>query len=115
MSLDLRMPSWSSREELDAIRNELSVKSRNALLYAGCATLEDAAKLSEGQILSIPGVGRKSLNEIKERLWERGLKLAPHPDEDREVTLARLLGRVHATKAAYEKAQRDLAEPLARP
>jgi Bacterial RNA polymerase, alpha chain C terminal domain len=58
--------------EMDA----LSPRSANCLMYMGITTYEKLARLSESELLRIPNFGRRSLNEVKETLLARGLRLA---------------------------------------
>src|SRR3954453_22925148 len=58
--------------EMDA----LSPRSANCLMYMGITTYEKLARLSESELLRIPNFGRRSLNEVKESLLARGLRLA---------------------------------------
>jgi len=60
---------------------ELSVRSRNAMKLLGIATLGDLAKLSEKDLMQVKNFGQTSMNEVKEKLAEFGLSLAPsQPD-----------------------------------
>ena len=57
-------------EELD-----LSVRSFNCLKRAGIDTVEDLAKKTEEDMIRVRNLGRKSLDEVLEKLKELGLKL----------------------------------------
>ncbi len=67
------------QSELDALLDtnveelELSVRSANCLKNAGIRTLRELVQRSEKDMLETKNFGRKSLNEIKEILREKGL------------------------------------------
>jgi len=61
-----------SIEELD-----LSIRSRRAIEMLGVATIGDLCRLSESDLLQCKNFGQTSLNEIRRKLGERGLSLAP--------------------------------------
>lgn len=52
---------------------ELSVRAYNALKVKGIKTLGELAQKSESEILRTKSFGRKSLNELKDKLAEYGL------------------------------------------
>lgn len=54
---------------------EFSIRSYNCLKRAGIQNVGDLIKLSEDDMLKIKNLGRKSLDEIKEKLAELGLSL----------------------------------------
>jgi DNA-directed RNA polymerase subunit alpha len=54
---------------------ELGVRSYNCLKREGVETVGDLVAKSEAELLNIPNFGRKSIEEVRERLAERGLKL----------------------------------------
>jgi len=54
---------------------ELSVRSRNCLVKMGIKTLGDLTKISEQDLLGSKNFGETSLNEIKEMLATKGLRL----------------------------------------
>ncbi len=54
---------------------ELGVRSYNCLKREGVETVADLVARSEAELLSIPNFGRKSIEEVRERLAERGYKL----------------------------------------
>jgi DNA-directed RNA polymerase subunit alpha len=54
---------------------ELGVRSYNCLKREGVETVGDLTAKSEAELLNIPNFGKKSIEEVRERLAERGLKL----------------------------------------
>jgi DNA-directed RNA polymerase subunit alpha len=54
---------------------ELGVRSYNCLKREGVETVGDLVARSEAELLNIPNFGRKSIDEVRERLAERDLKL----------------------------------------
>jgi DNA-directed RNA polymerase subunit alpha len=60
----------TSVDELD-----LTVRSRNGLERESIRTIGDLVKLSEGDLIRIPNFGKRSLQEIKEKLKEWNLEL----------------------------------------
>jgi DNA-directed RNA polymerase subunit alpha len=67
------------QSELDALLDtnveelELSVRSANCLKNAGIRSLRELVQRTEKDMLETKNFGRKSLNEIKEILREKGL------------------------------------------
>ena len=61
-----------SIEELD-----LSVRSYNCLKRAGINTVEDLANKTEEDMMKVRNLGRKSLEEVLNKLAELGLSLSP--------------------------------------
>ena len=59
-------------EELD-----LSVRSYNCLKRAGINTVEDLTNKTEGDMMKVRNLGRKSLEEVVQKLEAMGLALAP--------------------------------------
>ncbi len=62
-------------EELD-----LSVRSYNCLKRAGINTVEDLTNKSEEDMMKVRNLGRKSLEEVLQKLHALGLSLAPSED-----------------------------------
>lgn len=54
---------------------ELSVRSYNCLKREGIETIGDLISRSESELLNIPNFGKKSIDEVRERLARHGLKL----------------------------------------
>jgi DNA-directed RNA polymerase subunit alpha len=61
-----------SIEELD-----LSVRSYNCLKRAGINTVEDLASKTEEDMMKVRNLGRKSLEEVLNKMTELGLELSP--------------------------------------
>ena len=73
---------------------ELSVRSRNCLARMSILTLGDLIRKSEAELLSFKNFGETSLNEIKEILRSKGLRLGTQPDDgDRRTSPG--MGRRH--------------------
>ena len=53
----------------------LSVRSGKCLEAEEIHTIDQLIYYTENDLLKVPNLGRRSLNEIKDRLAERGLKL----------------------------------------
>ncbi|MCD8158370.1 MAG: DNA-directed RNA polymerase subunit alpha [Clostridiales bacterium] len=62
-------------EELD-----LTVRSYNCLKRAGINTVEDLAKKTEEDMMKVRNLGRKSLEEVLNKLAKLGLSLSPSED-----------------------------------
>jgi len=54
---------------------ELGVRSYNCLKREGVVTVGELMSRTEAELLNIPNFGKKSIEEVKERLGEKGLKL----------------------------------------
>lgn len=64
-----------SIEELD-----LSVRSYNCLKRAGINTVDDLANKTEDEMMKVRNLGRKSLEEVLNKMAELGLALRPNED-----------------------------------
>ena len=62
-------------EELD-----LSVRSFNCLKRAGINTVEDLTNKTEEEMMKVRNLGRKSLEEVFQKLEELGFSLKPNED-----------------------------------
>ena len=62
-------------EELD-----LSVRSFNCLKRAGINTVEDLTNKTEDEMMKVRNLGRKSLEEVFQKLEELGFSLKPSED-----------------------------------
>ena len=63
-------------EELD-----LSVRSYNCLKRAGVHTVEDLASKTEEDMMRVRNLGRKSLEEVLQKMESLGLSLQKEEDE----------------------------------
>ena len=78
----------AEREELRRKLNmsvneiELSVRAANCLNNANITTVGELAQKTEAEMLKYRNFGKKSLNEIKEKLTELGLSLGMTFDPD---------------------------------
>jgi DNA-directed RNA polymerase subunit alpha len=59
---------------------ELSVRSRHCMSVLGLKTVGDLVQRSEAELMTIKNFGQTSLNEVKQKLAELGLSLAPGPE-----------------------------------
>ena len=59
---------------------ELSVRSFNCLKRASIATVEDLISRSESDMMKVRNLGKKSLDEVTEKLRSLGLDFAPEED-----------------------------------
>lgn len=64
-------------EELD-----LSVRAYNCLKRASINSMAELLKKSENDLISIKNFGKKSADEVVEKLREHGLDLQPNPEEE---------------------------------
>ena len=69
-------PETISIDEMD-----LSVRSNNCLRRAGINTIGDLIKKTEEDMMKVRNLGRKSLDEIKNKLYARGLSLRKSDEE----------------------------------
>ena len=63
---------------------ELSVRAYNCLKRASINSMAELLKKSEHDLLNIKNFGKKSSDEVIERLHHFGLDLAPNPETDEE-------------------------------
>ena len=59
---------------------ELSVRSFNCLKRAGIATVEDLVNKSETDMMKVRNLGKKSLDEVTNKLHSLGLDFASEED-----------------------------------
>ncbi|MFC4892409.1 DNA-directed RNA polymerase subunit alpha [Pseudofrancisella aestuarii] len=64
---------------------ELTVRSSNCLRAENIKYLGDLVQYSESQLMKIPNLGKKSLNEIKQILIDNSLSLGVHIENFREI------------------------------
>ena len=57
----------------------LTVRAENCLKAEGIETIEQLVLCNEWSLLKTPNLGRRSVNEIKEALELRGMKMSPKP------------------------------------
>ncbi len=105
------LPDTRPIHELD-----LSIRSENCLLRGGITTIGDLLQRSRDDLLKIRNLGKKSLNEIEERLEARGYKLIeskpeepgtePEVDEEKPAKPARAR-RSRAKAAASAEAESE--------
>ena len=63
--------------EMNIDELELSVRSYNCLKRAGINTVEDLANKTEDEMMKVRNLGRKSLEEVLNKMAELGLSLKP--------------------------------------
>ncbi len=66
---------------------ELSVRAYNCLKRASINSMAELLKKSEHDLLIIKNFGKKSADEVIEKLHEHGLDLAPNPEMDEDGVL----------------------------
>ena len=59
---------------------ELSVRSFNCLKRAGISTVEDLSKKTESEMLKVRNLGKKSFDEVTNKLHALGLEFAEEED-----------------------------------
>ena len=64
---------------------ELSVRAYNCLKRASINSMSELLKKSEHDLLNIKNFGKKSSDEVIERLHHFGLDLAPNPIEEEDL------------------------------
>lgn len=72
---DLLRTKKSDYDDMLIEELELGVRSYNCLKREGVETVGDLVNKSEAELLNIPNFGKKSIEEVRERLAERGLTL----------------------------------------
>jgi DNA-directed RNA polymerase subunit alpha len=86
---------------------ELSVRSRNCLKKMNIKTLGDLTRVTEQQLLSSKNFGETSLNEIKEMMTSKGLRLGQSLEEGAQIDL-----RFRPQAALSEQEQAVLNRPV---
>ena len=66
---------------------ELSVRAYNCLKRASINSMAELLKKSEHDLLIIKNFGKKSADEVIEKLHEHGLDLQPNPEMDEDGVL----------------------------
>jgi DNA-directed RNA polymerase subunit alpha len=87
---------------------ELSVRARNCLNKMDIVTLGDLVKLTEAELLSYKNFGETSLNEIKEILQSKNLRLGMNHSE--AVASIEALSRPRATGENADVLNRPIAD-----
>jgi DNA-directed RNA polymerase subunit alpha len=85
-SSDVKLSDERMKQILTTPVNELdlTVRSRNGLDSAKIETLGDLVKRREDDLMQIPNFGKRSLQEIKEKLQEWGLALSSDKEGENE-------------------------------
>jgi DNA-directed RNA polymerase subunit alpha len=71
----LQMPTAGGMGDVLIEELELGVRSYNCLKREGIQTVGDLVSKTEAELLNIPNFGKKSIDEVKDKLTERGLAL----------------------------------------
>ena len=82
--------------ELPTTDFELSVRARNCLKKMNIRTLGDLVRTSEAELISYKNFGETSLDEIREMLSKKGLRLGQAVDEARQQQRQELIKQVAA-------------------
>ncbi len=69
------VPAGGGMDEVLIEELELGVRSYNCLKREGIQTVGDLISKTEAELLNIPNFGKKSIDEVKEKLTARGLGL----------------------------------------
>ncbi len=104
-SLDMQIPDDTDRRygprnlvlETPVTDFELSVRARNCLRKMNIRTLGDLLKITEAELLSYKNFGETSLQEIREMLSRKGLRLGQASEEALAAQRAEALRAVAAT------------------
>ncbi len=82
---------------------ELSVRARNCLQSMGINTLGDLLRVTEEQLLAYKNFGETSLDEIKNLLDSKNLRLGQALEEERKVRQQEILKQVQGDPAVLVK------------
>jgi DNA-directed RNA polymerase subunit alpha len=104
---DMANSRFSQVLEIPVTDFELSVRSRNCLKKMNIKTLGDLTRVSEQQLLSSKNFGETSLQEIKDMLTSKGLRLGQSLEEG--STFER---RFTATQQLSDQEQAVLGKPV---
>jgi DNA-directed RNA polymerase subunit alpha len=88
---------------------ELSIRSENCLLRGGIQTIGDLLQKSRDDLLKIRNLGRKSLNEIEEKIASCGYTLKPNTAPS-EGTAEAKAENAEAENAEAKNAEAENAE-----
>ncbi len=95
--------------ELPTTDFELSVRARNCLKKMNIRTLGDLVRTSEAELISYKNFGETSLDEIREMLAKKGLRLGQAVDEARQQQRQELIKQV-AAKVPEEVLNKPVTE-----
>jgi DNA-directed RNA polymerase subunit alpha len=84
---EFALSRFSQVLEIPVTDFELSVRSRNCLKKMNIRTLGDLTRVTEQQLLSSKNFGETSLNEIKEMMQSKGLRLGQSLEEGAQADL----------------------------
>ncbi len=87
---------------------ELSVRARNCLQSMGINTVGDLLRVTEEQLLAYKNFGETSLDEIKNLLTSKGLRLGQALEEERKVRQQEILKQVQGDPAVLVKPVAEL-------
>jgi DNA-directed RNA polymerase subunit alpha len=87
---------------------ELSVRARNCLQSMGINTLGDLLRINEEQLLAYKNFGETSLDEIKQLLTSKGLRLGQSLEEERKARQQEILKQVQGDPAILVKPVAEL-------
>ena len=73
---------WMGGPETPLNELELSTRAHGALERCGIKTIEQLIKFQENEILRLPDVGRKHLNEMRENLRLKNMVFATCSDKE---------------------------------
>lgn len=80
---------------------KFSTRTINCLVEAGIHSLDDICSKTAKQLLTIKNLGRKSLNEIHEKLWQLGRTLTDEPKPGPSLAAIEAWEALSALKARY--------------
>jgi DNA-directed RNA polymerase subunit alpha len=89
---------------------ELSVRSRNCLKKMNIKNLGDLLRVTEAELLGYKNFGETSLNEIKQLLASKGLRLGQALEDPKGVTVVRRSSAVAAGAAPPEVLNKSVAD-----
>jgi DNA-directed RNA polymerase subunit alpha len=87
---------------------ELSVRARNCLQSMGINTIGDLLRITEEQLLAYKNFGETSLDEIKQLLTSKGLRLGQALEEERKARQQEILKQVQGDPAVLVKLVSEL-------
>ena len=70
-----QQPAGAGMDDVLIEELELGVRSYNCLKREGIQTVGDLLARTEAELLNVPNLGQKSIDEVQEKLSERGLSL----------------------------------------